>query len=140
MTTELDIKSTIEQLQGSGKTFAEFLAILFKDKLIEIYLGDSYEDISTDQVSVSYPAVICGKVVAAYKECLIVSCAYTDQVPNLVSSARIDKTKIKFGNNLFINERAIRSLNEIDGKGVLEDMLLRSRQSLTIMKLFNEIK
>lgn len=136
MTTEIDIKSTISELQGTGKTFAEFLAVLFKDKLIEIYLGDSYEDVSTEQVSVSYPAVICGKVIAAYKECLIVSCAYTET--NNVK--RNDNVKIKFGNNLFINERAIRMLNEIDGKGVLEDVLLRSRQSLTVMGLFNQLK
>ena len=28
------------------------------------------------QVSTSYPAVFCGKVVAAYRECLIINCAY----------------------------------------------------------------
>lgn len=137
MTTEEDIKSAVGELQGSGKTFAEFLAKVFKDKLVEIYLGDSYEEVSTEQISVSYPAVICGKVVAAYRECLVLSCAYTDPVqtgPKGYNQAK----GFKFGNLMFISERAIRALNEIDGKGVLEDMLLRSRESLDVKKLFGE--
>lgn len=138
MTTEEDINSTIEDLKGSGKTFAEFLATLFKGKLVEIYLGDSYEEVSTEQISVSYPAVICGKVIAAYKECLIVCCAYTDPIER--GPQGYHKQNIKFGNNLFISERAIRALNEIDGRGILEDMLLRSRESLQVKNLFEKAK
>ncbi len=129
MPTEFEIDSTVQQLQGSGKTFAEFLATLFKDKFIEVYLGDSYEEVSTDQVSVSYPAVICGKVISAYRECLIINSAFVDE-----------SKRIQLGNIMFINERAIRALNEIDGNGVLEDMLLRSRESLDILKIFKKHK
>lgn len=124
-----NIKGTIEKCQGSGKTMAEFLAEVFKDQFIEVYVGDAYEDISTEQVSVSYPAVFCGKVVAAYRECLIMSCAYP-------ASAH----KLQMGNLVFINERAIRALNEIDGKGTLEDMMLRSKESLDIKSLFGHEK
>lgn len=119
------IKETIAQLQGSGKTFAEFLSVIFKDKFIEVYLGDAYEDVSTEQISTSYPAVLCGKVVAAYRECLIIEAAYVDQ-----------SKKMKLGNLLFISERAIRALNEIDGNGILEDMMLRSKESLDIKAVF----
>lgn len=125
MTNENDIKNVIEQVRGSGKTFAEFLAELFKDKFVEIYLGDSYEEISTEQISTSYPAIFCGKVVAAYRECLIISAAYVGA----------DK-KFHLGNMMFINERAIRALNEVDGQGIIQDMLLRSRESLLIKKTF----
>lgn len=137
MTTEEDIKGVVNEMQGSGKTFAEFLAVLFKDKLVEIYLGDSYEEVSLEQTSMSYPAVICGRVIAAYRECLIVSCAYIDPIaPG--PKGNDNKQGIKFGNNLFISERAIRALNEIDGRGVLEDMLLRSRESLDVRRLYQQ--
>jgi hypothetical protein len=124
MVTEKQIKDTVQQLQGSGKTFAEFLAEIFKDKFIEIYVGDSYEDLSTEQVSTPYPAVFCGKVIAAYRECLVISCAY------------VRNHHLKLGNILFINERAIRALNEIDGNGIMEEMMMRSKESLAIKDVF----
>lgn len=107
-----------------SKTFAEFLAVLFKDKFIELYLGDSYEEISMEQTSMSYPAVFCGKVIGAFKECLVISSVY------------VHNKKMQLGNLMFINERAIRALNEIDGHGVMEDMFLRSRESLEIKANF----
>lgn len=104
-----------KELKESGTTFAEFLSIAFKDKLIEIYLGDSYEDVSTEQVSTSYPAVFCGKVIGAYRECLI------------LDGFHVNKDKhVKYGNTIFINERAIRALTEINGTCALQDMILRS--------------
>ena len=128
MTHEAEILGTIDEMQGSGKTFAEFLAKLFKGKVIEIYLGDAYEEVSTEQVSSSYPAVICGKVIGAYRECLIIDGGYTDRASKQIIS----------GNTLFISERAIRALNEVNGKGVFEDSLLRSRESLDVGRLFSK--
>ena len=129
MVTEEFILETVQECnKDRSKTFAEFIAAVFKDKFIEIYLGDSYEEISTEQVSQSYPAVFCGKVLGAYRECLIMSCAY------------VSGKQIKMGNTVFISERAIRGLNEIDGKGVMEDMFLRSRESLDIKETFIDIK
>lgn len=129
MVSEKKLKDTIQQLQGTGKTFAEFLAELFANKFIEIYVGDSYEDVSTEQISTAYPAVFCGKVVTAYRECLVIECAY-------VASGN----HIKLGNYLFVNERAIRALNEVDGKGTLEDMMLRSKETLDIKSNFSDDK
>src|SRR5271157_3726461 len=119
MLSEKHIHDSITQLQGTGKTFAEFLVVIFKDKFIEIYVGDSYEDVSTEQINTAYPAVFCGKVVAAYRECLIINCAFVAQNRHL-----------ELGNLMFINERAIRALNEVDGNGTMEDMMLRSKESL----------
>jgi hypothetical protein len=127
MVSEKQVTDAIKMLQNSGKTFAEFLAEIFKDKFIEVYVGDSYEDISTEQVSTPYPAVFCGKVVAAYRECLILNCAF-------VSPAR----HLKLGNLMFVNERAIRALNAVDGNGTMEDMMLRSKETLDIMALFDD--
>lgn len=125
MVSENQVQAMVESCKGSGKTFAEFIAEIFKDKFIEIYVGDSYEDVSVDQVSVTYPAVFCGKVVAAYRECLIISSVFVDSGRHL-----------QVGNMMFISERAIRALNEIDGNGIMEDMMLRSKESLVIKKVF----
>lgn len=108
------------------RTFAEFIATIFKDKFVEIYLGDSYEEISLEQISQSYPAVFCGKVVAAYKECLVLNTAYVKK----------GSKNFELGNLVFISERAIRGLTEIDGNGIMEEMFLRSRESLEIKSQF----
>jgi len=128
MATDIEVQELASKLAGSGKTFAEFLAELFRDRFIEIYLGDSYEEVSTEQISTSYPAILCGKVVGAYRECLVINGAYVD--------SKGKNKKIKLGNVLFINERAIRALTEVDGNGTLEDMLLRSKESLDVKAAF----
>ena len=125
MVSETEIKELVIQSKGSGKSFAEFIAELFKDKFIEVYVGDSYEEVSTEQISVSYPAVLCGKVIAAYRECLVMNCAFVNKANH-----------IQLGNFLFISERAIKCFNEIDGNGTLEDMLLRSKESLDVKAAF----
>lgn len=131
MVTEADVVGVISSMQGSGKTIAEFIAETFKDKFVEIYVGDSYEDISTEQVSVSYPAVFCGKVVGAYRECLIINCSYS-----LHGYSNVNTKRMQIGKLLFISERAIRALTEVDGRGVFEDTMLRSRETLDIKKTF----
>jgi hypothetical protein len=132
MATEQEIKNLVEEFNTNhrSKTFAEFLAELFKDKFIEIYLGDTYEDVSTEQISTSYPAVFCGKVITAFKECLVLNSAHVDRVSN----------KMKMGNVLIVNERAIRGLTEIDGTGIMEEMFLRSKDSLVLKDAFIDKK
>lgn len=128
MVNEKNLFNIISEFNEAGRvgTFAEFLAKVFKDKFIEIYLGDSYEEISTEQISSSYPAVFCGKVVAAYRECLIINSVYAKN------------KRMMSGNLMFINERAIRALNEIDNNGIIEDMFLRSKESLEVPGVFGE--
>lgn len=123
MLTESQLHSTIESFQGSGKSFAEFIAELFKGKMVEIYLGDSYEEVSTEQISVSYPAVFCGEVIGAYKECLVIKTAYIFGKAN----------KRKDGNLMCISERAIRALNEIGGDSSIDDVFMRSRNSAELV-------
>lgn len=115
---------------GRTRTFAEFIASVFKDRFVEIYLGDSYEEVSTEQISTAYPAVFCGKVVAAYRECLVLNSVFVNP----------SSKKLELGNLMFISERAIRALNEIDGKGIIEDMFLRSKESLEIKEHFVDSK
>ncbi len=121
MVSSEQISSIIKQFNDDGRsgTFAEFIAVLFKNKLIEIYLGDSFEEASYDsQISTSYPSVFCGKVVGAYRECLII---------NGISSSK--GKPIKFGNIVLINERAIRGLTEMDGNGTIDQMFVKSGSS-----------
>lgn len=125
MVSEKYLSDTVQQLQGSGKTFAEFLATVFKDRFIEVYVGDVYEDVSTEQISTAYPAVFCGKVIGAYRECLMINCAHAASNHHL-----------ELGNILFVNERAIRALTEVDGKGTIEDMMLRSNETLSVKRSF----
>lgn len=129
MTAEIEIKNTIKNFNENNrnKTFAEFIAEVFKDKYVEIYLGDTYEDISTEQISTSYPAVFCGKVISAFKECLVLDSFYADKI----------NKKLKSGNIVFISERAIKALTQIDGEGIMEDMFLRSKESLLVKKFIN---
>jgi hypothetical protein len=129
MVSTNNILDVIQKLQGSGKTFAEFLAEAFKDKFLEIYVGDAYEDVSIDQISVTYPSVFCGKVVGAYRECLLINCVHVN-----------DDKQLVLGNIVFINERAIRALTEVNTNGVIEDMMLRSRETLEVAKHFGKKK
>src|SRR5271165_5294155 len=117
MVTEEQVLSAIQDCNEGGRTstFAEFIAKTFAGKFIEIYLSDSYEEVSMEQVSQNYPAVFCGKVVAAYRECLVINSVF-------INAAH----KMQLGNMMFISERAIKALNEIDGNGTMEDMFLRS--------------
>lgn len=128
MPSESDVKKLVQEFNEHHrvKTFAEFIVHMFEGKFVEIYLGDSYEEVSTEQISTSYPAVFVGKVIGAFKECLIINSAYADRVSK----------KMKIGNMVLINERAIRGLTEVDGNGIMEDMFLRSKESLIVKDEF----
>ena len=119
MLTEDFLEKLIEENKSLDKTFAEFIALSLKGKLVEIYLGDSFEEVSTEQVSTSYPAVFCGTIIGAYKECLIIKTVF--------SQKKLGKPKQ--GNIMFISERAIRALNEIDGGNTIDDIFVKSRNS-----------
>lgn len=106
-------------------TMAEFIYELFKDKYVEVYLGDSYEDVSFEQISSSYPAVFCGKLIGAFKECLVIECIH------------VTKSKsVSQGNIMFISERAIRALSPIDQSNTIQDMILRSNEINPIYNAF----
>lgn len=135
MVTEHEITSMAAHLKGSGKTFAEFLGEVFKDQFVEVYLGDSYEEVSVEQISVSYPAVYCGKVIGAYRECLILNCGYAERSRGPAKKTGRD---FKLGQIIFINERAIRVLSPVDETHVIEDSIIRSRESISIKQQFGK--
>ena len=120
-----DISALISEWGGKEKTFSEFIANLFKDKYVEIYVGDSYEEVKFEQSSTSYPAVFCGKIIGAFKECIVLEALH-------VSKHKV----VKSGSILFLNERAIRALSEIDGASVMSDMILSSIETNSIFDAF----
>ncbi len=123
MINESEVQQICNNLNKSGKTFAEFLVELLKDKFVEIYLGDAYETISTEQISTDYAAVFCGKIVAAYRECLVLSAAYLD-----------GNQKLKLGKIVFINERAIKALSLVGEAGIMQDMFVKSNEAASLFK------
>lgn len=109
-----------------SNTFAEFIGELLKNKYVEIYMGDSYEEIKMEQTSMCYAAVFCGKIIGAFKECLILN-----------SFQPVNKGEKALGNLIFVNERAIRALKEIDGNGTINDLFIKSgAESLDINEKF----
>ena len=129
MATDKTFIDSIAEVREAGKkiTFAELLDKTLHGKLIEVYIGDNYENVNYDDATINYAAVLIGKVIAAYAECLVLDCVYVDQ-----------KTKDhKFGNIVCLNERAIRTVTEVDASGVLRDTFLSTRDSRVIKDMID---
>ena len=118
------ILKCIEESKGNKHSFSEFLFSLLKDEVIEIFVGDSFEEIHLEQSSNNYPAVFVGKFIGAYGECIILDSIYIDQK---------DKTA-KSGNLLFIHEKSIKAIDIADNKGTLQDMFCTSKDVPLIRK------
>lgn len=131
MSTEQQFINVVNELNLSPKktTFAELIAKTLKDKIVEIYVGDTFEDIRYDDSTQKCAAVLVGKVITAYAECLVLNCAYIDE-----------HKKIKFGNIVCLNERAVRTITEVDESGLLKDTFLSTRDSKIVKDLFGAKK
>ncbi len=127
MANEIEFINTISSLRASNEniTFAELIARVWGGKVVEIYIGDSYEDVKYDDSMIRCAAVVIGKVITAYAECIVLNCAYIDQQ---------DK-KMKFGNIVCLNERGIRTISQVDETGVLKDTFLSSRDCRVVKDL-----
>lgn len=130
MATGKNFIETIAQLNLNGEklTMAELMAKVLKDKVVEIYIGDTYEDIKFDDSTQKCVSVLIGKIITAYAECIVLDCIYIDQ---------IDK-KPKTGNIVCLNERAIRTITEVDDSGVLKDTFLSTRDTKVVKSLFKK--
>lgn len=129
MANENQFINTIKELHDSNQqiTFAELIAKVWGGKVVEIYIGDTYEDIKFEDSTQKYAAVVIGKVICAYAECLVLNCAYIDQRTK----------KIQFGNIVCLNERGIRTITEVDESGILRDTFLNSRDGRIIKGLIH---
>ena len=128
MTTEKDFKDVIKEFRTDAKkhTLAELVAKVWANKVIEVYIGDTFEDIKYDDSTQKYVSILVGKVVDAYGECLIMNCAYVDQTTQ----------KVKFGNIVCLNERSVRTITEVDDTGILKDTFLSSRDGKIVREVF----
>lgn len=106
-----------------SKTYAEVIFDKLNGKLVEILIGESYEELTLDQISSHYPAVIVGKVVEACGQVLILDCLY------------VNNRQHSFGKTVYLNDYSIKMLSEIDDKSTIEDLLLRGRDTRAIRKL-----
>jgi hypothetical protein len=129
MATEHEFIDAIKELHDTNQqiTFAELVAKVWGGKIVEIYIGDTYEDIKFEDSTQKYAAVVIGKVITAYAECLVLNCAYTDQRTK----------KIQFGNIICLNERGIRTITEVDESGILRDTFLNSRDGRIVKGLIH---
>lgn len=108
------------------KFMAEFIASVLENKIVEIYLGNSYEELNFDQFKQDYPSVLVGKVVSAYGNCLVLETVYIN-----------GSNKESIGKLLFINDISIHAVSEVVGDSSLEDVMFRSRETKKLLGKFN---
>lgn len=102
------------------KTFAEHICENLKNEIIEVLIGESYEELQLDQLNANYPAMIVGRVIDAYGDVLVLDCFY------------YEKKQLKKDKILYLNGFHIKCLSKIDGNVSIEDLLLRSRNTKSI--------
>lgn len=124
--SEKDVLNLLQQNKNSDKNFAEFVAELFKDKFVEIYLGDNYQVAKLEQTETYISSVICGKVIGAFKDCLI------------LNSVQIKGGQLVLGNIVFVNEINIKTLTEVDNNGSVNSAFMSSKQAQKIKDIINE--
>lgn len=131
MAHEQQFIDTINEIRANPSaqkvSFAEIIAKVWGGKVVEVYVGDTYEDIKLDDSTQKYAAIVIGKVITAYAEMLVLNCAYIDPVSK----------KMQFGNIVCLNERGIRTITEVDDSGILRDTFLSSRDGRIVKELLN---
>ena len=130
MAHEEQFITVIKRIKAEGKdvSFAEIIAEVWGGKIVEVYIGDTYEDLKTEDATCKVPSVCIGKVVAAYAEMLVMNCVYINQRTR----------QAQFGNIVCLNERSVRTITEVDNSGMLKDTFLNSRDGKIIKDLLNK--
>lgn len=129
MATAQEFVNVIEaaRLEDKKVTLAEIVGRTLKGRVVEIYVGDTFEDIKYEDSTTKVVAVVIGRVIETYAECIVLDCAYADQITG----------KLKFGNVICLNERAIRFLTELDESGQIRDIFLSTRNGKLIKDLMS---
>lgn len=95
-----------------------------KDELLEISIGDEYEEIISSDTVKKVNGVIYGVLKDIIDDFLIVDCYYLDKNGRLVS-----------GNIVYINSWAIKVFTKVKANGCLNDVLLSSSHSRKVKYL-----
>lgn len=129
MAQEHEFVQTIDLLKSNNEdiSFAELIDRVLHGRIIEVYIGDEYEGLKLDETTQRVPAVVIGKVLAAYNEMLVLNCVYVDQASQ----------QMRLGNIVCLNERSVRTITEVDGNGILKDTFLSIRDNKIVKGLFD---
>jgi hypothetical protein len=95
----------------------------FKDKYVQIYIGDQYEEIQQFDFSQTINGTIYGKLLDISGEFLILDCFY------------YDNRNLKSGNIIFVNSWHIKVISEIKKEGSISDVLLSVEDINVVKKL-----
>lgn len=95
----------------------------FKDKYVQVYIGDQYEELQQFDYSQTVNGTIYGKFLNVCGEFLILDCFY------------YDNKELKSGNIVFVNSWHIKSILEVKSKGSMSDVLLSIKDIVLIRKL-----
>jgi len=94
-------------------SYIETVVSELKDKIVQVYFGDTHEQIHYTDSTSTIPSVMIGKIIGGSDGCLILSCPYLDEEQN-----------VRFGNVQYINSFNIKSITEVDGRGTIKDALI----------------
>lgn len=99
----------------SAKTYVEVIASILKGQLVEVYIGDTYEQIQKTDSTENVNGIIIGTIIGGLHDCLVLNCFYT-------SSTSKGSGEIKDGNLVFLNGWGIKGICPIDGHGTFNDV------------------
>lgn len=98
-------------------SFAEAIVHVLKDKYIEIFMGDVYEQMNQVDFDINSFAVIYGKVISGYGDCLLIDSLYYDE----------QSKELRPGNLIFINTFSVKAVTPFDNSGSLLHSIISSR-------------
>ncbi len=94
-------------------SYIEQVAELLEGKMVEVYIGDQYEEVSFSDNAKSVCSVLCGKLVSGTGELLILDSFFKDRHAKIM----------KHGNMIYINTYSVVAIVEINGNGTLRDAI-----------------
>lgn len=92
----------------------ETILPLLQNKYVEVYIGDTYEELSFSDHSQMVNGVIYGKLLTVIGDFFVLDTFYVDKKDG----------EVKSGNIIFINSWHIAALSPVDDNGSMADALL----------------
>jgi hypothetical protein len=112
------------QLNSDGlKRISDVMLEKYKNKILELYIGDQSETQNFDDYSTPQNCIIYGKLVDVLDRFIQLECFY------------VKNNEVHSDHCVFINFFQIRAMTELNGKGALHDIFLSSKSSDKIRKL-----
>lgn len=109
-----------------SNTYAESLGYLLSGQIVEIYLGETYEQIKMEQSDENNPAILVGKILEGHGNVLVVEAA-------AFRNRRIDHYR-----KVYINDYSIKFICVLEPSNVgATNIFMDSREA---GRIYNEIK